>query len=327
MTRAWLMLAAAALPAYPAFAQDHGGHSGHDGHEAPAPAPDPHAGHAMPKAEPDPHAGHALPETPAPDPHAGHDMSGTAVDIPVGPPPAEALQGPAHAADAVWGGPMARSRSILWSEHGGMPTAKFLIDRAETRLRNGRDGWALDGEGWIGGDIDKLWLKTEVEGDWGKSPESAEVQALWSHAIGPFFDLQAGVRYDIEPVGRARLAVGVEGLAPYWIELDAAAFVSTRGDVTARIKAEHDVRITQSLILQPSIELDFAAQDISEEGIGAGLSNAEVGLRLRYQIEPRFAPYVGVNLDRAFGKTRRFAKAEGEDAGPLSLVIGLHAWF
>ena len=111
-------------------------------------------------------------------------------------------------------------------------SASCCVDRAETRFRKGRDGWALDGEGWVGGDIDKLWVKAEAEGAWGDKPEQAEVQALWSHAIGPFFDLQAGVRADFAPTGRARAVVGVQGLAPYWIEIDAAAFVSTKGDIT-----------------------------------------------------------------------------------------------
>ena len=337
MTRAFLLLAAAVLPIAPAFAQDHGSHAGHGDPPAeakPEPAPaekaaDPHAGHDMPPAaDPpaaDPHAGHDM--APAADPHAGHDMGAPTTDVPVGPPPPEALQGPPHAADAVWGEAMSGSRAVLLREHGAMTTGKLLVDRAEARFHKGRDGWALDAEGWVGGDIDKLWLKSEVEGAWGDKPEKAEVQALWSHAIGPFFDLQAGLRADFEPRGRARAAIGVQGLAPHWIEVDAAAFVSTRGDITARVKVEHDARITQRLILQPAIELDFAAQNIPDELVGAGLSTAEAGLRLRYEISPQFAPYVGVSLERAFGRTRRYLREEGDDPTALSFVVGLRAWF
>lgn len=330
MKGAVVLLAAAALQATPALAQDHGSHGQHGDHAMPRPKPqpeaepDPHAGHAMP-AEADPHAGHHMPADN--DPHAGHDMGATAADIAVGPPPAEALQGPAHAADTVWGEGMRDSRAVLTREHGGMSTTKLLIDRAETRSGKGRDGFALDGEGWAGGDIDKLWLKSEVDGAWGEKPERAEAQALWSHAIGPFFDLQAGLRADFAPKGRARAVLGVQGLAPYWIEVDAAAFVSTKGDITARMKAEHDARITQRLILQPAIEFDFALQNIRDEEIGAGLSTAEAGLRLRYEISPQFAPYVGVNLERAFGRTRRYLREEGEYATDLSLVLGLRTWF
>jgi copper resistance protein B len=328
-----LLIAAAALPVGPALAQDHGAHGQHGGHAqpeakpAPKPEPkaepDPHAGHDMP-AEADPHAGHHMPATD--DPQTGHDM-GPAVEVPVGPAPREARQEPAHAADTVWGTAMGGSRAVLMREHGGMSTAKLLIDRAETRVHNGRDGFAFDAEGWAGGDIDKVWFKSEVEGGWGEHPERAEAQALWSHAIGPFFDLQAGIRADFAPKRRARAVVGIQGLAPYWIEVDAAAFVSTKGDITARVKAEHDARITQRLILQPAIELDFALQNTSDEHVGAGLSTAEAGLRLRYEISPQFAPYVGVNVERAFGRTHDYLREEGDDPTTVSLVLGLRAWF
>ena len=194
-------------------------------------------------------------------------------------------------------------------------------------MREGRDGYFVNAEGWYGGDIDKLWLKTEIEGEYGRKPAQAELQALWSHAIDPWFDLQAGVRLDAQPDTRGHLVVGLEGLTPYWIEVDAAAFLSDKGDITARVKAEHDVRITQKLILQPRAELDFALQDVPRRQMGSGLSAAELGLRLRYQFVPQFAPYVGVNYERAFGDTRRFRRAHGDDNGGWSLVTGIRAWF
>jgi copper resistance protein B len=304
----------------------------HAGHQMPAePAKaDPHAGHQMP-TEPtasDPQAGHAMPtgQPAAADPHAGHDMRVPAP--PVTPPPAEALSGPENAADAIWGrGAMNPSRAVLLREHGDMPTYKLLIDQLETRVRNGRDGYFVNAEGWYGGDIDKLWLKTEIEGDFGRKPEQAEFQALWSHAINPWFNLQTGVRLDARPDTRGHLVLGVEGLAPYWIEVDAAAFLSDKGDVTARVEAEHDMRVTQKLILQPRAEIDLALQDIERQQVGSGLSTGEIGLRLRYEIVPQFAPYVGVNYERAFGDTRRYRRLDGDDVGGWSLVAGIRAWF
>jgi copper resistance protein B len=299
----------------------------HAGHQMPAESTkvDPHAGHQMP-TEPtsDPHAGHVMPS--AADPHAGHDMSAPAPSV--APPPAEALSGPENAADTVWGRvAMNPSRAVLLREHGDMPAYKLLIDQLETRIRNGRDGYFVNAEGWYGGDIDKLWLKTEIEGEYGRKPEQAEVQALWSHAINPWFNLQTGVRLDARPDARGHLVLGVEGLAPYWIEVDAAAFLSDKGDVTARVEAEHDVRVTQKLILQPRTEIDLALQDIERQQIGSGLSTGELGLRLRYEIVPQFAPYVGVNYERAFGDTRRYRRLDGDDVGGWSLVAGIRAWF
>jgi copper resistance protein B len=121
--------------------------------------------------------------------------------------------------------------------------------------------------------------------------------------------------------------LGIEGLAPYWFEVDAVAFVSNKGDVSARFEGEYDLRLTQKLILQPRIELDLALQDVPEIGLGSGLSAAEAGLRLRYEIAPEFAPYVGVAYERAFGDTAGFRRAAGEEAGGLSLLVGVRAWF
>lgn len=347
MKRLLLPFAASALMTAPALAQ----HSGHDGpveptssctpeHAAmghctmPAPAPpaDPHAGHSLPEADPaapDPHAGHDMPTPPQPaDPHAGHDMTGALAEVPVGPPPAEALQGPDHAGDAVWGASaMGASRNVLFHEHGALPAYKLLVDQLEARGRSGRDGYFVDAEGWYGGDIDKLWLKAEIEGDFGRKPEKAEFQALWSHAIGPWFDLQAGARLDTEPEARGHLVLGLQGLAPYWIEVDAAAFVSGKGDVTARAKVEHDARITRTLVLQPRAEFNFSLQDIPRRHLGSGLTTAEMGLRLRYEIAPNFAPYVGVHYERAFGDTRKYWRRENDDLSGASFVAGVRTWF
>jgi copper resistance protein B len=267
------------------------------------------------------------------DPHAGHTIPGQSTasqpEMSRAPPPAAALQGPENAADSFWGQQaMARSRKELREEHGDIPAYKVLIDQLETRIRKGRDGYFLNAEAWYGGDINKVWLKTEVEGDFRDKAEQAEFQALWSRAINPWFDLQTGIRYDARPdKGTSHLVLGLQGLAPHWIEVDAAAFLSAKGNVTARFEAEHDARITQKLILQPRAELDFSFQDVPSEGLGSGLAVAELGLRLRYHISQQFSPYVGLEYDRAFGRTRKFRRRDGEDAGGLSFVTGLRFWF
>jgi copper resistance protein B len=312
---------------------------------APAPPADPHAGHNMPAPAPaqapaaDPHAGHVMP-TPAPaappapaaDPHAGHDIGGMGEEIPappVAPPPPGALSGPAHAADTIYDAEaMTEARRELRVGHGSMQSYKILIDQLETRIRNGRDGYFLNAEAWYGGDINKLWLKSEIEGSFGKKPEQAEFQALWSHAIDPWFNLQGGVRYDAQPgSGRSHLVLGIQGLAPYWFEVDGAAFLSDKGDLTARFEAEYDQRLTQKLILQPRVELDFSFQDIPAERVGGGLSTVAAGLRLRYEFVPEFAPYIGVEYDRALAGTARFNRAAGDDVGGWSLVLGVRTWF
>ena len=304
---------------------------------APRSAADPHAGHVMPEAQPqpatDPHADHIMPEAQpqqsASDPHAGHAMPAPAAEIPPGPPPPEALSGPAHAADAAFDpAAMARARAVMTGEHGAALVGKVLVERAEARIRDGRDGYRLDAQAWYGGDLDKLWLKGEADGEWGRRPEHLEGQALWSHAIAPFFDVQAGVRYDILPgEDRAHAVLGLQGLAPYWVEVDTALFLSTKGELTARAEMEYDLRITQRLILQPRAELDFSLQNIPELGTGAGLSEASLGARLRYEITPQFAPYVGVEAVSALGRTRDYRRREGDKATHVDFLAGVRLFF
>ncbi|TKD53171.1 copper resistance protein B [Sphingomonas baiyangensis] len=277
-----------------------------------------------------------LPVAPAPPPppactpeHAamGHCTLAPAASAPAGnapPPPAPR----ADYADRIWGAQaMAASRAALRREHGGGSFSQVMIDIAEVQFRRGREGYRWEGEGWFGGDINRLVVKTEGEGEFGDAADDAEAQALYSRAIGPYFNLQAGVRQDFAPVDRTYAAFGVEGLAPYWFEVEAHAFVSTEGDVLGRLAASYDQRITQRLILQPRVEFNLAAQDVPESGIGAGLSDGEFDLRLRYEIVREFAPYVGVSHGSKFGRTADYARAVGEDASATTLVAGIRAWF
>ncbi|ATW05788.1 copper resistance protein B [Sphingorhabdus sp. YGSMI21] len=261
---------------------------------------------------------------------SGGDTEGMDMAMPMAdePPPPEAGSGPARAAEAIWGVDIMRaSREQLAKENGGMTTLWVMADRAEYRVRDGKNGYLWDGQGYYGGDIDKFWFKSEGEGNFGEKIESAEVQALWSHAIAPFFDLQAGVRQDFAPRDRTYAVIGIQGLAPYLFEIDGAAFLSDRGDLTARIEAEYEQRITQRLILQPRAELNLAAQDVPELGIGAGLDTAEMGIRLRYEFAREFAPYIGVEQEWKVGQSARYARAAGEDPSVTNYVIGMRFWF
>jgi copper resistance protein B len=264
--------------------------------------------------------------------HEGHPMPAPVVAQPAaaaaaaqGPPPSP----PTAAADAVFDRTaMERARAILRAEHGGSRFSRVLFDLAEIEPGEGRDAYRYDAEAWFGGDIDRLVLKSEGEGGFGADPEQVEGQALYGHAIGPYFDLQAGVRYEFRGGPERGYAVfGVEGLAPYWFEVEAHAFLSSRGELSARFKAEHDMLLTQRLILQPRAEVELSFQDVPSLGTGSGLRDAELGLRLRYELAREFAPYVGVNHERLFGDTRRLARAAGDDVARTRLVLGVRAWF
>lgn len=267
------------------------------------------------------HAQHET-QTPASDPHAGH------VPTPA-PQPARPDADEANAADLYFNPEeMARAREQLITENGGMRTHAILLERLEVGFDDEDETYAWHAQGWYGGDVNRLWWKSEGEGAFDNDLEHAELQLLYSRAVTPYFDLQAGVRQSyLDGEDRTDLVVGVQGLAPYWFEVGAAAFVSTHGDITARAEAEYDLRLTQKLILQPAAELNFAAQDIPDLDIGAGLTDATVGVRLRYEIRRRFAPYVGVEWSGALGETRDIREGLGADTQSTRAVIGLRALF
>lgn len=232
-------------------------------------------------------------------------------------------------ADRIWGsGTMQPARDTLRREHGGGTFTQLMFNLAEVQVRQGRESLRWDGEFWYGGDINKLVIKTEGDATFGEGVEDAEIQALYSRTIGPYFNVQAGIRHDIRPrPSRTYATVGFEGLAPYWFEVEGALFLSDKGDVLGRLEGYYDQRITQRLILQPRVELNFSAQDVREIGLGSGLTDAELGLRLRYEVAREFAPYIGVSHDAKVGRTARFARVSGEEEASTSFVAGVRFWF
>lgn len=344
-------LIVSALVSVPAAAQ-HQGHGTAEPAPAPAPVPgpsqvDPHAGHVVPiqQGTPpsvDPHAGHAVPndagESQAPvgaSDHGAmnHGTMENAASMSPGPemetpPPPSAGSGPPRAADAIWGAEAMRaSREELRRASGDFPVFWFQGDRLEVHARQGANDYIWDLQGYYGGATSRFWFKSEGEGSFGDRLEDAEFQALYSRAIAPFWDVQAGVRHDVAGPDTTYAVVGVQGLAPYMFEIDAALFVSDRADVTARIEAELDQRITQRLILQPRIEVNLAAQDIPQLGIGSGLDKVELGLRLRYEVIREFAPYIGIEQAWRVGNSADFARARGDDPSFTNYVVGIRFWF
>jgi copper resistance protein B len=251
--------------------------------------------------------------------------SGEPPVIPDTPPPSPPQD---HAADLYYDpAAMAPARATLQEEHGGAFQSLVMVNLAEYQVAPGASGYRWDGEARFGGDIDRLVVKSEGDGSDRYGLDAAEAQGLYDHAIGPYFDLQAGVRQDFGPGTRTYATAGVEGLLPYWFDVQAALFVSTHGELLARAEGTYDLRLTQRLILQPRVELNFAAQDTPATRIGSGLSNAELGLRLRYEISRAFAPYIGISYDRKVGVTADYARLHGEEPAGPSVVAGIRAWF
>lgn len=286
----------------------------------PALAQEDHSAHATPAA--DPHAGHTTPSAPAADPHAGHRMP--AAETPKGTAPEPPSD---HAAERFYTpDAMAAARARLAKEHGGGTAWKVMLSTAEIRPDDGADAYAWEGEAWWGNDDHRLVLKSEGEGERGDPPKG-EVQALWSKPIGPYFNVQAGMRQDLEGPKRTYAVFGFEGLAPYWFEVEGAAFLSNEGELTARLEGSYDLRLTQRLILEPRAEANLSASDQPKLRLGSGLTDIEAGLRLRYEFKREFAPYVGVHHERRFGGTADYARAAGQATRDTRFVVGLRAWF
>ena len=204
---------------------------------------------------------------------------------------------------------------------------KFMIDKLEWRAADGPDPWVWDADAWIGKDLNKLWFKTEGEYANGTT-EAAFGEALYSRAISPYWDLQAGWRHDFRPSPeRDWFALGFKGLAPYWFDVDATLYAGGNGTISGRLDAEYEFMITQRLILSPELETSFYGKGDPERGIGSGFSGLELGLRLRYEIRREFAPYIGVNWEKLFGGTADYAREDGESTNELQFVAGVRAWF
>ena len=197
---------------------------------------------------------------------------------------------------------------------------------------NDRLGW--EGDFWAGGDYDRLWIKPEGEASFGGGDEGeSETDVLYSRLVSPFWSLQGGVQYantwSTTEADRDRWSavVALQGLAPYMFEVDGSLYLSEDADLTASLEAEYDLRITQALVLQPRVELGLAAQDVAERDLAAGLTDATLDLRLRYELEREVAPYVGLRYAFLTGQTARRARAEGRDVEDFAVLFGVRLAF
>jgi copper resistance protein B len=202
-----------------------------------------------------------------------------------------------------------------------------LFDQLEWRTGSETETVNWDMTGWIGGDVHRLWFRTEGETD-EKRLHEADAHLLYGRAFSRWWDFVAGMRQDIRPdPARTWGAIGIQGLAPYFFEVRATAYVGASWRTQARFEAEYEVLITNRLILQPRVEFNLSGKSDPERGIGSGLTSAEEGLRLRYEFRREFAPYVGITWNQKFGGTADFARAGGEKTRATRFTVGIRAWF
>ncbi|MEQ1760660.1 MAG: copper resistance protein B [Vicinamibacterales bacterium] len=202
-----------------------------------------------------------------------------------------------------------------------------LFDQLEWQRANGVNHLNLDARGWVGRDSNRVWFRAEGDGD-RHGVGDAQAHALYGRQVSRWWDLVAGIRQDFSPgAAQAWAAVGVQGLAPYWFDVEATAYVGASGRTHARVEVEYEVLVTNRLVVQPLFEMELYGRTDAQRAVGAGLSTTDAGLRLRYEFRRELAPYVGMTWNRKWGKTADFARAAGEDTAGARVVSGVRLWF
>ena len=269
-----------------------------------------HAGHSTPQEKPKPAAG-------TQEEHSAHQIPADPKQYPTGIPPITD-----------------EDRKAAFPDLNGQHTVHddtvhylVLFDQLEWQTGDGVSGISWDNKGWIGRDVNRFWFRTEGEGEDGRLG-AAQAHALYGRAIHRWWDVVVGVRQDVRPdPAQTWAAVGIQGLAPYWFEVEATAYVGASGRTHFRFETEYELLLTNRLILQPLAEVEIYGKSDPERGVGAGLSSADAGLRVRYEFRREFAPYVGVTWNRKFFGTADLAEAAGEDTSGARLALGVRVWF
>ena len=270
------------------------------------------------------------------DPASHHDHSSSQVSAPqppAAPTPADA-QTPSEAAHVPPDPPQHpmgdmpyHEMSALMQMDDAARTAMVLFDQLEWRNTTEGNAVAWDAEAWYGGDVNKVWLRSEGERV-GGTTQGARADLLWDHTFARWWSVQAGGRQDFGTgPGRTWAAIGVRGLAPYWFNTEATFYVGEQGRTAMRLKSEYELLFTQRLILQPEAEANLYGKADPARQLGSGLSDLEIGLRLRYEVRREFAPYVGVVWARSFGGTADRIRESGGNPSDVQFVAGLRAWF
>ncbi len=251
----------------------------------------------------------------------GMDMDAMMKSMQGGPSPADARD-PDVYAEGLENGHMPGMDMADDAKH-----VHVLLDRVEQFHSSHGNGQAVDAQAWVGGDLDKLWLKVDGERSNGRLG-ATRTEALWSHAIATYWGLQAGVRHDFgDGPGRTWASFDFQGLSPYWFDIQATGYVGQNGRTAMRFEGEYDLLLTQRLVLQPDVKVSLYGKNDPYRDIGAGLSDIDAGLRLRYEFSRKFAPYIGVVFNRKFANTARYARDAGNPVQETRVVAGLRIWF
>ena len=270
--------------------------------------------------------GHCTPATAPPDDDCPPEHAAMGHCAPAG----RGLQAPREPIPPVTEADRAAAFPALRHEgmsHGTAVYSRVTFNRLEAWDADHGTGQAWEGSASIGGDVQRLWLRSEGEREGGRTA-SSDLEVLYGRGVTAWWDVVAGVKHDFRPASsQTWAALGVQGMAPYFFGISATAYLGESGRLAAALEVEYEMLLTNRLVLQPMLELEFNGRDDPRRHVGRGLGKAETGLRLRYEVTRRFAPYVGVVHERTFGGTADYHVAEGEPARDTRLVAGVRIWF
>ena len=206
--------------------------------------------------------------------------------------------------------------------------AHVIFNQLEGRWNGTNSEFKWDGQGWVGTDYDKLWIKSEGTLQSNGTLDDGQQQFLYSRAITTYFDLQGGLRSDLDSRPTRNWAgFGIQGLAPYFFDLELTGYASGEGHLAGKLEASYDLLLTQRLIPEPEIELNLYSNADPARLVGAGFSDIDTGLRLRYEFSRKFAPYLGVVYEGRFGQSASYARRLGESTGDFRVAFGVRLWF
>lgn len=218
---------------------------------------------------------------------------------------------------------------VMDSENFGL----MLLDLLEYKSAGSDSTLNWDIVGWRGGDVHRLWVKSEgSSATTSPAKNETDLQLLYGRSVSAFFDAQIGARLEQvwgagQSASRLSAAMGLQGLALYRFEFEAALFVGEAGHISARISANKDFLLTQKTITQFRFESIGAAKRSDKFETGSGVNDLSLGLRLRYEIKREIAPYIGVSWTHLFGETADFRKLAGGESSEMNAVGGLRLWY
>ena len=317
MTRS--IVPAATMMAFALGLALHGTAIAQDDHHYPAPTATPTGHDPQPAAKAEGHneAGHDAMD------HASMDHAAMGRDMPAPPTQPVTPIPPVTDADRAAAFPVLQRPM----EHAPTINSYIAFNRLEVWDADAGTGQLWEGRAWVGSDLNRLWLRSKGERGGGNT-HAADVEVFYGRSVSTWWDVLAGIKHDFSPGGsQTWAAFGVQGFAPYKFDVSATAYVGESGQAAAKVEVEYELLLTNRLILQPQVEATVFGKNDAARGIGSGLSSVEAGVRMRYEIDRQFAPYIGVVHERTFGNTADLRRADGNDSRDTRLVAGVRIWF